>query len=140
MQLILLQVHTPLHRKILAEAEAHVNTPGFYAERYFLAHPDAQIARMAADMLNEKYQLSKSNEEAQTKDDERLHELIPHLLIDFKLSILEEEMKQTIQRLNQPEVAGDMTKALEVMTHYKHLTEIMKEMAKRAGDRVVMKA
>jgi DNA primase len=49
-------------------------------------------------------------------------------------------MKQTIQRLNAPEVAGNMEKAMEVMTHYKRLTEIMKEMAKRAGDRVVMKA
>ena len=135
-----LQFHNPLHRKILDEAEAHLHSGGFIAERYFLSHPDARIARMAADMLNEKYQLSKSNEEAQTKDDDRLHELIPHLLIDFKLSVLEEEMKQTIQRLNEPEVAGNMEKAMEVMTHYKRLTEVMKEMAKRAGDRVVMKA
>lgn len=135
-----LKFNNPLHHKILTEAETELSNGSFIAERYFLTHPDAQIARMAADMLNEKYQLSKSNEVAQTKDDDRLHEIIPHLLIDFKLSILEEEMKQTIQRLNDPEVANHMEKAMEVMTHYKHLTEIMKEMAKRAGDRVIMKA
>ena len=135
-----LQFHNSLHRKLLAEAEAHLKDENFSTERYFLAHPDASITRLAADMLNEKYQLSKSNEQALTKDEERLHELIPHLLIDFKLAILEEEMKQTIQRLNQPEVAGNMEKCMEVMKHYKELTEFLKEMAKRAGDRVILKA
>ena len=135
-----LQFNHPLHRKILEEAEAHLDSEGFLAERYFLSHPDAQIARMAADMLNERYQLSKSNEEAQTKDDDRLHELIPHLLIDFKLSILEEDMKQTIQQLSNPDVAKNAQKSMEVMKHYKELTDTLKEMAKRAGDRVILKA
>jgi len=61
-------------------------------------------------------------------------------LIDFKLSILEEDMKQTSQQLNRPEVLGDMEKCKEVMKHYKELSDLLKEMAKRAGDRVIMKA
>jgi len=84
--------------------------------------------------------LSKSNEKAITKDEERLHELIPHLLIDFKLAILEEDMKQTIQTLSLPEIASDPQQALKIMEHYKKLTETLKEMAKRAGDRVILKA
>ena len=75
-----------------------------------------------------------------TKDEERLHELIPHLLIDFKLAILEEDMEQTIQQLSLPEVAQDVQRTMEIMTHYKKLTETLKEMAKRAGDRVILKA
>ena len=39
-----LQFHNPLHRKILAEAEAHLHDSNFTAERYFLAHPDLQSA------------------------------------------------------------------------------------------------
>ena len=95
---------------------------------------------MAADMINDQYRLSKSNEQAFIKDTERLHELIPHLLIDFKLAVLEEEMKQTIQQLNSPEVSKDAQRALEIMTRYKKLTDTLKEMAKRAGDRVILKA
>jgi DNA primase len=95
---------------------------------------------MAADMISDRYRLSKSNEQALIKDEERLHELIPHLLIDFKLAILEEEMKQTIQQLNLPEVAKDSQRAMEIMKHYKKLTETLKDMAKRAGDRVILKA
>ena len=47
------------------------------------------------------------------KDEERLHELVPHQLIDFKLAILEEDMKYTLQALNKPEVVANADKCLE---------------------------
>ena len=134
-----LQFHNPLHRKILAEAEAHLHDSNFTAERYFLAHPDPTISKLAADMINDRYQLSKSNSQAMIKDEERLHELVPHQLIDFKLAILEEDMKYTLQALNNPEVVANADKCLEVMAHFKELSELQKIMAKRAGDRVVLK-
>ena len=135
-----IQFQDPTHRKLLNETLLHLHDTNFCAERYFLTHPEPTISRLAADMLSERYRLSKSNEQAIVKDEERLHELVPHLLIDFKLSILEEDMKQTIQQLNLPEVAKDPQRAMEVMKHYKKLTETLKEMAKRAGDRVILKA
>ena len=135
-----LQFQDPTHRMLLNEAVAHLNDTHFSAERYFLAHPNPAISKMAAEMLSDKYRLSKSNEQAIVKDEERLHELVPHLLIDFKLAILEEDMKHTIQQLNLPDVAKDPQRAMEIMKHYKILTETLKEMAKRAGDRVILKA
>ena len=135
-----LQFQNPVHRQILAEAEAHMHDGGFCAERYFLAHPNPTISRLAADLLNEHYRLSKSNEQLLVKDEERLYELIPHLLIDFKLGILEEDMKQTIQQLNQPEAIQNPKRAMEIMKHYKDLTDLLKDMAKRAGDRVILKS
>lgn len=134
-----LEFHNPLHRKILAEAEAHLHDPNFTAERYFLAYPDPTISRLAAEMINDRYQLSKSNSQAIIKDEERLHELVPHQLIDFKFAILNEDMKYTLQALSKSEIAGNPEKCLEVMAHYKELSELQKIMAKRAGDRVVLK-
>ena len=137
-----LQFHNPLHRRILAEAESHLHDQNFTAERYFLAHPDPTISKMAAEMINDRYQLSKYHSKSQkiVTDEERLHELVPHQIIDFKLAILEEEMKHTLQALSKPEVTQDANKCLEIMAHYKELSELLKEMAKRAGDRVVLKA
>ena len=135
-----LSFHNPLHRKLLAEVEEKSQQENFSSERYFLSHPDPTISHLAAEMISDRYRLSKSNEQALTKDEERLHEIIPHLLIDFKLAILEEDMKQTVQQLGLPEVMCDNEKVMSVMSHYKELTELLKEMAKRAGDRVVLKA
>ena len=113
-----LQFHNPLHRKILAEAEAHLHDPNFTAERYFLAHPDPTISKLAADMINDRYQLSKSNSQAMVKDEERLHELVPHQLIDFKLAILEEDMKYTLQALNKPDVVANADKWADVYARW----------------------
>ena len=135
-----LQFQDPIHRKLLQEAQAHLSDSDFCTERYFLTHPDPNISRMAAEMISDQYRLSKSNEQILVKDEERLHELIPHLLIDFKLAILEEDRKQTMQQLSMPEIFSDQQRTLEVMEHYKKLTETLKELAKRAGDRVILKA
>ena len=135
-----LQFQNPIHRKLLQEAQVHLSDTDFSTERYFLTHPDPNISRMAAEMISDQYRLSKSNEQILVKDEERLHELIPHLLIDFKLAILEEDRKQTMQQLSMPEIFSDQQRTLEVMEHYKKLTETLKELAKRAGDRVILKA
>ena len=135
-----LQFHNPIHRNLLQEAQTHLLDTDFNTERYFLNHPNPTISKMAAEMISDQYRLSKSNEQMIVKDEERLHELIPHLLIDFKLAILEEDRKQTMQQLGLPEVLNNQQRTMEVMEHYKKLTETLKELAKRAGDRVILKA
>ena len=132
-----LQFHDALHRRILHEAEEHLKEEGFVASRYFIAHPDAQISQLAADMVSDRYQLSKYHAKGQTivSDEERLHELVPHLLLDFKLAIVEEEMKHTLRAIGA--LANDPQKCLEAMEHYKRLQQTQSLMAQKAGDRVV---
>jgi DNA primase len=136
-----LQFHNPLHRRILAEAIEHIHDPNFTAERYFVFHADPEVSKLAANLSSDRYQLSKYHSKGQkiVTDEERLADLVPHQMIDFKLSILEEEMKQTLQQLRQPEVAADTNRCLGIMSHYKELSELLKELAKRAGDRVIVK-
>ena len=135
-----LQFQNPQHRTLLDEVINHIHYDNFSTERYFIAHPNSKISKMAAEMISDRYRLSKSNEQALVKDEERLHELIPHLLTDFKLAILEEDMKQTIHQLNLPEIKQNTQRAMEIMKHYKDLTDLLKDMAKRAGDRVILKS
>lgn len=136
-----LQFHAPLHRLILQECEAHVHDPNFIAERHFIAHPDPAVSKLAADLASDRYQLSKYHSKGQkiVTDEERLYELIPRLLLDFKLSIVEEEMKHTLQALTDPAVSNNPERCMEIMKHYKELHETQSLMAQRAGDRVVLK-
>ena len=136
-----LQFHAPLHRLILQECEAHLNNPNFNPERYFIAHPDPAVSKLAVDLISDRYQLSKYHSKGQkiVTDEERLYELIPRLLLDFKLSIVEEEMKNTLQALTNPEIANDPQRCMEIMKRYKELQETQSVMAQHAGDRVVLK-
>lgn len=136
-----LQFYDPLHRLVLQECETHLNDPNFNPERYFIAHPDPAVSKLAVDLVSDRYQLSKYHSKGQkiVSDEERLYELVPRLLLDFKLSIVEEEMKHTIQALANPEIANDPQRCLEIMKRYKELQETQSVMAQHAGDRVVLK-
>jgi DNA primase len=133
-----LEFQHPLHRLMLLEVMERVNNEGFTAERYFLTHPDPKISALAAGLIADRFQLSRSNERDITKDEHRLNVLIPHLLLEFKLRVLKDEMKELMRQLSLPEVAGDSNKCMEIMQRYKELGEILKEVSKRAGDRIVI--
>ena len=136
-----LQFHNALHRHILKEAESHAADPNFVAERHFVNHPDPAVSTMAAELVSDRYQLSKYHSKAQkiVSDEERLYELVPRLLIDFKMAIVDEELKHILHALNNPSVANDPQRCMEMMQRYKDLHDTQRLMAQRAGDRVVLK-
>ena len=130
---------TPLFVQIFQEALQHLNDEGFIAERYFINHPNPEISKLAVDLAEEKYQLSKYHSKTQTVASEvdRLGEIIPHLLVDYKMSILELELKETLNQLRLPEVMNNPELSFNVMTRYKELMEVKQQMAKVLGDRVI---
>ena len=107
-----LRLHNPLHRRMLAEAAA---------------------------LMEERYTLSKYHTKAQriATDEERLMELVPHVMTDFKFAIVEEELKHTQQALLDPENLHDEARYLNIMRHYKELSEVQRLIARRLGDRVL---
>ena len=130
---------TPLFAQIFQEALEHLGDVGFIAERYFINHPNPEISKLAADLAEEKYQLSKYHSKTQTvaSEAERLNEIVPHLLVDYKMSIIELELKEILNQLRLPEVMSNSELSLEVMTRYKQLMEVKQQMAKFLGDRVI---
>ena len=90
-------------------------------------------------MINERYQLSKYHSKSQkiVTDEERLYELVPQLMGDFKYAIVEEECKQTLKALQDPEVYQNEARYTAIMKRYKELSEIQNMMAKRLGDRTL---
>lgn len=136
-----LTLHNPLHRRILNEAVEQIGHEGFVAEKYFIAHPDPEISALASELVSDRYQLSKVHSKAQkiVSDEERLYELVPLLTINFKNAIVSAELKHIMYTLQDPEVANDDQKCSELMERYKELKEIEMLMAKRLGDRVVLR-
>lgn len=136
-----LNFHNPLHRRILSEAAAHLHDAGFTAEHFFLYHPDQAIAQTAAELVIERETLSKYHSKAQkiATDEERLYEIVPMLTINFKFAIVSEELKHIMLALQDPAVAHDEQKCNELMQRYRSLGTIKNAMARRIGDRVVVK-
>lgn len=136
-----LAFHNPLHRRILSEASEHIHDQEFASERFFVAHPDPKISTIATELASDRYQLSKYHSKTQklVTDEERLYEMVRMLMINFKNAIVAEELKHIMYALQDPSIANDNAQCDAVMQRYKEMKEIQNLMAKRLGDRVVLR-
>ena len=123
--------------RMLEEVMQRIGEEEFTAEHFFVSHPDPQISTLAVELASDRFQLSRVNEQNHTSDDTRLNELVPHLMMEYKLSVLKEESKALMQQLSSPEVSANPQRCMEVMRRYKELTEVIKELSKLVGERVV---
>ncbi|WP_321425660.1 DNA primase [uncultured Bacteroides sp.] len=136
-----LSFHNPIHRKILAEAGKRFNENNFICERYFISHSDPAISQMAAELSSDRYQLSKYHTKGQhiISDDERLYELVSTLMTNFKNAIVEEELRHILRALQDPENGKSEDKYTTIMKRYIEIQRIRDIMAKRLGDRVILR-
>lgn len=134
-----LDFRVPLHQRVLKEVINHIGEDGFCAERFFLNHEDNDISMLAFELCDNKYQLSKYHSKSQkiVTDDERLMELVPRLISDFKLTIVNEELKQILLKLRDPKIMSDKEEYMKLMRHYKEMKDIERSLAKECGDRVI---
>ncbi len=122
-----IELSHPLYKRIFEEASQHASDINFDPERHFIAHPDSEVSRLAADLCGERYMLSKFFSE-QAGNEERnemaiLFEQTTRLSIGYKHSIIDEMLKDTMAQLKDPSVAGDAAKAMELMENFKFLKE-----------------
>lgn len=134
-----LEFRLPLHTQILNEGLAHLHEDGFKAERFFVNHPNSAISNLAFSLSLDKEQLSKYHSKNQKiqSDEERLMELVPHLLTDLKLAIVQEELRQILQEMRSPSILTDKEKYMDLMKRFKDAKEVESELARECGDRVV---
>lgn len=133
--------YNKLHREIFTESQ-RVIKDGLSEDlsRYFLTHPNPSISKLAADLVSEKYQLSKYHSKGQTlqTDLDRLDELVPTLLLNYKNALISTEIKHLMGALQKPEVANDSQRCEDLMKRYLELKEVQTLMAKQLGDRVIV--
>jgi DNA primase len=135
----------PLYRQIFEEVCEHSADENFDSARYFSVHPDAQIGRLAADLLSDKYHLSKihaksigeefDSEDSRLAEKNDLENLVPRATTELKYAyVLEKikDIKKTMQSANSDELVTLITQLQELQT-------IKKELSKLLGERIVLK-
>lgn len=135
-----LAFHNPLHRRIFAEAIEKGRNSNFVAQQYFIKHPDPVIGQLAAELVNNRYELSKYHSKTQkvTTDEERLHEIAPKLITDFKTATVKEELIHIGRKLQDASVMNDPAQYSPIMQRFKDLQETLKVLAKKKGEQVVL--
>lgn len=131
------QLQSPICQKLLEEAVEHSHKPNFRAEQYFISHPDETIRELALKLGTDTVELSKLHGELPV--DERLDEVVPSLIASYKLGIVQRELKNIIEMMKDPAIKADEEKVQKLKKDFKQKTQLVKELAKECGARVVLK-
>lgn len=136
-----LTFYTPLYKQMLFEAAEHATEKGFVAHRYFLAHINPAISRLAANLMSDKYQLSKYHtkyRELETEES-KLVLIVPREVYAMKDAHIRHQIKELESELKSLNKTDDMEKILDIMSEISRLNEIKGVLAKELGERIVLK-
>ena len=128
-----LTFHDARYNQILEEAVAHSGEEGFKAETYFIQHPDVNISALAAELAIDRHQLGKGFQLKEREGGLKQHVL--HLVLDLRLDIIEQRMKDVQQQLRL--VGNDMERANDLLEEYKKTQLIRDALARQLGKGVV---
>lgn len=129
---------SPLYSRMLHTIVEHVHDADFKASRFLINNADIEISREAVDLVSDKYQLSSGNQMSQTEDELKTT-YISRMLLDYKYAIIDDELKQCTSQLTLPEVKSNSAKYTEVLQRFMQMNNIQRELAKRLGERVLVK-
>jgi DNA primase len=138
----------PVYKIILEDAIEYSADEQFNPGRYFLAHTDAQVSKIAAGLVSDRYQLSKvhikqfgedvKKEDTPLAEEKHLWKNVPRLVTDLKDAHVLNRIKSKIREIEQKQEEGDMEGAILLIKDLKNLEEIRKVLAKELGERVIL--
>ena len=141
-----LHFQSETYNRILEDANRMSGTPGFKAEAYFLHHDDMTIAKLAADMTEERYHLTEKKEDKpankedlmqrQQNEMESLRNQSMHLMLDFRKDYVEAQLKQVQGEIARH--ATDKEKLLSLMQRYQQLQQMRNALAKQLGSNIIL--
>lgn len=139
----------PTYTQILNEAVEQSSNEGFEPSRYFLAHPDQEISKIAVNIISDRYQLSKvhikqfgenaKKEDTPLAEEKQLIKNVPRVLTELKNAYILEHLKEIKDQMEQKQKDGDWDAAIELMQQIKELESIRKALAKALGERIITK-
>ena len=143
-----IDISNPLHQKIIDEYVANYLTPQFVAATFFHHHFDPEISQLAVDMIADKYQLSRMyskrsisenvTQEVLQDETELLPELVQRLLLELKLTVVEERLDAMKKLLEQAVNDKNDQLITTILEQQPQLSEIRTQLCRALGNRVVV--
>ena len=130
---------TPLYAQILSEALPLADTAEskYVSLHHFMQAETPEIQQLATQVAEDNYALSKKQLEEHNPDENRLVELIPHLLNEYKFHIVEARLKELLLELRNPEVLASPERARAIMEEHARFNQLKKVLSPMIGTRII---
>jgi DNA primase len=134
-----LQFQHPLYVHALQLFSDNFQKDNFTPEYYFVQHPDPIISHMATDLLAEKYVLSKIHSKMKKveEDSEKLIELVPRVVFEYKNGILKSLIKKMLLKMKEAQEQKDNENLMLLQEEYAKLALIKSQLSKTLGERII---
>lgn len=134
-----ISLQTPLYAQILNEAVALVDTEEqkYVSLHYFMQAETPEIQQLATQVAEDNYALSRKQLKEHNPDENRLVELIPHLLNEYKFHIVESRLKELLLELRNPEVLQSPERARAIMEEHAQFNQLKKVLSPMVGKRII---
>ena len=131
----------PVHALMLEDYKIHHKQENFIAERFFLYHTNGQISVLTADLISEKYTLSRIHSKIKKieTDAERLIDLVPRVVFEFKNSLILDMIKKKLIELKAANDSKDTDLYKRIMKDWDQLEQSKKQLSKTLGERIIIK-
>jgi len=133
--------YNEVHALMLEEYKLHHTQEGFVAERFFLYHSNGRISMLTADLISEKYTLSRIHSKIKKieSDAERLMELVPRVVYEFKNSLILDIIKKKLLEMKAANDSKNNKLVDEIMREMSQLEIVKKQLSKTLGERIIIK-
>lgn len=134
---------TSLNPKIafmFSEMEERMDNPDFDPSKFFANHSDAEISKMASNLLAEKYIESKRWSKGGAfieSESELLKFIVPKLIQEYKLKNVKALLKNIESEINAATKNNDTEKLMECLSQYQSLKSVMKDLSELLGFRAI---
>ncbi len=138
----------PLYQQIIDEYTLHMHEVGFQAENFFKYHADTLISGLAVDLITDRYQLSKihgrknitenvSETVELPSDADNLYNLVPHLLCELKLTMVNQKIVAIKHQLKHAQENNDFAQLMPLLKEQASLEQIRQNLCKALGERIM---
>lgn len=130
-----------LHSLMLEEYRNHFKQENFAVEHFFLYHSQSEISNITADLISEKYTLSRIHSKLKKieADADRLIDLVPRVVFEFKNSLILEMIKKKLLELKAANDTKNNALVDEIMQDMGQLEVVKKQLSKTLGERIIIK-
>jgi len=133
--------NNPLHSLMLDEYRKNHMLDNFAVQHFFLYHSQSEISNLTADLISEKYTLSRIHSKIKKieSDADRLIELVPRVVFEFKNCLILEIMRQKLTDMKAANDNKNNALVDEIMREMSQLEIVKKQLSKSLGERIIIK-
>ncbi len=138
----------PLYQQIIDEYALHMQEEGFQAENFFKYHRDTLVSTLAVDLIADRYPLSKIHGRKNItenvtevvdlpSDADNLYNLVPHLLYELKLTLVNQKIVVIKHRLKHAQENNNYELLMPILKEQAMLEQIRQDLCKVLGERIM---